>query len=105
MTAAAIPASPVSHAVVGEYRVVLLPDGLAHVSSKSQPGMYHEVTPAGRCTCKGFTYRNRCSHRDAARIARGMRTPDPRCSCGEPWTVHLYGADEGYYCGACSPVR
>src|SRR5688500_15876751 len=35
---------------------------LAIVPSCSEPGQVHIVTMSGRCSCKGFTYRQRCRH-------------------------------------------
>jgi hypothetical protein len=39
---------------------------LALVPSASEPGKVHIVTMYGTCSCKGWSYRNRCRHTGGA---------------------------------------
>jgi hypothetical protein len=48
---------------------------VALVPSCSQPNVYHITTPTS-CSCKGFSYRKRCSH-----LAPAQPEPLPCSSC------------------------
>lgn len=52
---------------VGTDQVIAGGNG-ALVSSKSEPGAWH-IVKNGVCDCKGYQYRGRCRHLDAARQA------------------------------------
>jgi hypothetical protein len=84
---------------VGDDTVTLIGAHLAHVTSKSQPGMLHSVTDY-RCSCKGFYHRNRCRHLEAMRTAR-KEFGSERCICGNPWTIKIDGR---LYCALCAPA-
>lgn len=53
--------------VTGE-PIVLMP-------SASEPGVMHIVTMGGTCSCKGFTYRNRCRHLAPVPEPQAVRAP------------------------------
>lgn len=66
------------------YTVIAGSNGVALVSSKSEAGAYH-VVKDGRCDCRGFAYRHRCSHLDA--IAPSS-APSAHCQhCGHEGTA------------------
>lgn len=64
-------------------RVAFLIDGGWLVASAKSPGVWHEVTPAGACTCPGFTYRQTCRHVLLLRLMRLLAEP-PKEEPAEP---------------------
>lgn len=50
------------------------------VSSKSVPGAFYAIGQDGVCECKGFRYRQRCRHADAAGRVSGLNSC---ASCGQ----------------------
>jgi hypothetical protein len=76
---------------IGCDTVSLISADLAHVTSKSHPGMSYSVTTGGRCSCIGYYHRNHCRHIDAMREARRQQAETPISDEALVWGGNDYG--------------
>ena len=69
----------------GRYEVILISDGLALVSSRSDSQAVHSVQLAdqGRCDCEGWRWRRSCSHLSAVRALQALAGEGQQGACDD----------------------